>query len=384
MRRLRAGLTAALKKAGPNTGAAVYDLTAHQEVFTLRPNSVRPPASVEKLYTTVALLRKFKPTFRLHTTVLGAGHLDGGGTWHGDLYLRGDGDPTFGDGGFNHVYELGYGPTTGQLVAQLSDRGIHRVTGQVIADESLFDAHRGGMMTDLAPDIPDFGGQMSALVYDHGSTDGKVSPALFAVKQLVAAMRAAHIEAAAAPYTEKAPRHAHKLASEHSPTLKDLIDLMNFRSDDLFAELLTKQLGSRYGRSGSISSGAKVVSHEVAHYGIHPGILDGSGLSRDDRSSPAQVLVLLRKVWHTPIGHILLPSLPVVGVNGTTRRIGVGTVAQGRCIGKTGTLNNVTNLAGYCQAQHGHMLAFVLFIDGPSNDSSIVMMGPMVAAIVKY
>ena len=30
------------------------------------------------------------------------------------------------------------------------------------------------------------------------------------------------------------------------------------------------------------------------------------------------------------------------------------------------------------------MLAFVLFIDGPSNDSSIMMMGPMVAAIVKY
>ena len=60
MRRLRAELTAALKKAGPHTGAAVYDLTAHQELFTLRPNSVRPPASVEKLYTTVALLRKFE------------------------------------------------------------------------------------------------------------------------------------------------------------------------------------------------------------------------------------------------------------------------------------------------------------------------------------
>ena len=59
--------------------------------------------------------------------------------------------------------------------------------------------------------------------------------------------------------------------------------------------------------------------------------------------------MLLRKVWHTPIGHILLPSLPVVGVNGTTRRIGDGTVAQGRCIGKTGTLNYVTNLAGYCR-----------------------------------
>ena len=384
VRRLRAALTAALKKAGPNTGAAVYDLTAHQELFTLRPNSVRAPASVEKLYTTVALLRKFKPSFRLHTTVLGSGHLDGGGTWHGNLYLRGEGDPTFGDGGFNHVYELGYGPTTAQLVAQLSDRGITRVTGQVIADESLFDLRRGGMLTGLAPDIPDFGGQMSALVYDHGATDGKVSPALFAVRQFTAAMRAAHITATAAPYTDKPPHHAHKLASAHSPTLKVLIDLMNFRSDDLFAELLTKQLGARFGRTGSISSGAKVVTHQIARYGIHPGILDGSGLSRDDRSSPAQVLMLLRRVWHTPIGHVLLPSLPVVGVNGTTRRIGVGTAAQGHCIGKTGTLNYVTNLAGYCQAKNGHMLAFALFIDGPTNDASIMMMGPMVAAIVKY
>jgi serine-type D-Ala-D-Ala carboxypeptidase/endopeptidase (penicillin-binding protein 4) len=384
MRRLRAELAAALKKAGPHTGAAVYDLTARRELFALRPNSVRPPASLEKLYTTVALLRKFSPNFRLHTTVLGSGHLDDAGTWHGNLYLRGAGDPTFGDGGFNHVYEMGYGPTTAQLTAQIGDKGIHRVTGQVIADESLFDLHRGGMLTELAPDIPDFGGQMSALVYDHGSTDGKVSPALFAVKQFAAALRAAHIEATPAPYTERAPRHAHKLASARSPTLRTLIDLMNFRSDDLFAELLTKQLGARFGRSGSIASGAGVIRHQIAHFGIHPGIIDGSGLSRDDRSSPAQVLQLLRKVWQTPAGHVMLPSLPVVGVNGTTRRIGKGTRAQGNCIGKTGTLDYVTNLAGYCHVHGGHMLAYVLFIDGPTNDQSIVMMGPMMGAIARY
>lgn len=383
-RRLHAQLTAALKKAGPNTGAAVYDLDSQQLLFTLRANSVRPPASVEKLYTTVALLRKFSPEFRLHTTVVGAGHLDGGGTWHGDLYLRGGGDPTFGDDGFNHVYELGYGPTTAQLVEQLAGTGIRRVTGKVIADESLFDDHRGGMLTDLAPDIPDFGGQMSALVYDHGSTDGKVSPALFAAKQLAAAMRTAHIAATSAPYAERAPRRARTLASAHSPTLRTLIDLMNFRSDDLFAELLTKQLGARFGHRGSIASGAKVISAEVAHYGIHPGIVDGSGLSREDRSSPAQVLMLLRKLWQTPIGHILLPSLPVVGVNGTTRRIGKGTPAQGNCIAKTGTLDNITNLAGYCHAHGGHMLAFVLFLDGPTNEAAIVMLGPMVGAIAGY
>ena len=71
LRRLRADLGGALGKAGPNTGAAVYDLTTHRLLFTLRPNSIRPPASVEKLYTTVALLRRLKPGYRVHTTVLG-------------------------------------------------------------------------------------------------------------------------------------------------------------------------------------------------------------------------------------------------------------------------------------------------------------------------
>jgi D-alanyl-D-alanine carboxypeptidase/D-alanyl-D-alanine-endopeptidase (penicillin-binding protein 4) len=81
---------------------------------------------------------------------------------------------------------------------------------------------------------------------------------------------------------------------------------------------------------------------------------------------------------------VLLPSLPVVGVNGTTRRIAVGTPAQGNCIGKTGTLNFVTNLAGYCHAHGGHMLAYGLFLDGPGNEQAIQMLGPMMAAIAKY
>ena len=35
--------------------------------------------------------------------------------------------------------------------------------------------------------------------------------------------------------------------------------------------------------------------------------------------------------------------------------IGLKTAAQGRCIAKTGTLNYVTNLAGYCRTHAGHM-----------------------------
>jgi len=254
----------------------------------------------------------------------------------------------------------------------------------VIGDASLFDAARGGLLSDLAVDIPDFGGQLSALTYDHGATAGALSPGAFAARQLTRTLRAARVAARAAPATALTPRHAHRLAVVDSPRLSALLALMNVPSDDLFAELLTKQLGVRFGGNGTIGAGAQVISRAIADYGLHPRILDGSGLSREDRSSPAEVLVLLRSVWRTPVGHVLSESLPVVGVNGTVRNIGVHTAAQGHCIAKTGTLNNVTNLAGYCRTGHGHMIAFAFLLDGPSNERGLVLLSRMTAAIARY
>ena len=54
--------------------------------------------------------------------------------------------------------------------------------------------------------------------------------------------------------------------------------------------------------------------------------------------------------------------------------IGVHTAAQGRCVAKTGTLNYVTNLAGYCRSRGRHTLAFALFIDGPGNWPAIALL----------
>jgi serine-type D-Ala-D-Ala carboxypeptidase/endopeptidase (penicillin-binding protein 4) len=381
---LRSRLNRVLRLAGPATGAEVYDLTAGATLYGVRDGVGRAPASVEKLYTTVAALRMLGSGARLRTTVLGAGHLGPGGVWHGDLYLKGGGDPTFGDGTFNKVWELGYGPTASQLANQLTDRGIRGVTGSVIGDGSIFDAARGGPATDFRPDLPDYGGQLSGLTYDHGANVGASSPEAFAAKQLAATLRAAHVNATAAPVAGTAPRRTRRLAIVSSPPLSVLISLMNIPSDDLFAELLTKQLGWRFAHEGSIAAGARVISREIAAYGLHPEIVDGSGLSREDHSSPREVVALLQRVWHTSVGHMLSNSLPVLGVNGTTRRIGKGTFAQGRCIAKTGTLNYVTNLAGYCHSADGHMLAFALFLDGPSNEQAIGLLTRMVGPIARY
>jgi D-alanyl-D-alanine carboxypeptidase/D-alanyl-D-alanine-endopeptidase (penicillin-binding protein 4) len=381
---LQAVLNRALKAAGPATGALVYDLDARRNLYVRQALTGRPPASVEKLFTTVALMRRLGPDARLHTTVLGTGHLVRG-TWRGNLYLRGGGDPTFGDSGFNRVWNQDQGPTPNQLIAQLRRRGIRRVSGHVYADETLFDRRRGGLMTASNADIPDFGGQLSALTYDHGTVTKRLSPARFAVRELALTMRGSGIQVRAATRTRAAPRGAHLLALVSSPPMSAMTRLMDVPSDDLFAEMFTKQLGVLFGRGGSIPAGAAVVSQTLAgSYGLKPRILDGSGLSRQDRASPAQIVNLLRDVWHTQTGGELAASLPTVGMEGTVQFLGVKTPAHGRCIAKTGTLDNVTNLAGYCRAAGNHMLAFALMLDGPPNWTATVLEGRMIGAIAGY
>jgi serine-type D-Ala-D-Ala carboxypeptidase/endopeptidase (penicillin-binding protein 4) len=384
MSRLQDSLAKAFGKAGPNSGALVYDLTAKQTLFSLNPDTGRPPASVEKLYTTVALLTQLGPDARLKTTVVGDGHLGSGGVWHGNLYLVGGGDPTFGDGSFNRTWEHGYGPTANDLVAQLGHDGIKRITGWVIGDAARFDGLRGGPATAYAPDIPDFGGQLAGLTYDHGSTFKKLNPGAFAAKELVLTMHGAGIRARPLNRTLPAPGGTHELASVESPPLSVMLRLMDVPSDDFFAEMLTKQLGAQFGAGGSIEAGAQVISDTIRSFGLHPTIVDGSGLSRSDRSSPGQVVALLRTMWNTPIGRVLNASLPVIGVNGTVQRVAPHTVAQGRCVAKTGTLDYVTNLAGYCTTRENHTLAFALMIDGPGNWTALQLFNRIVPAIARY
>lgn len=382
---LRRSLLAGLRAVGPASGAVVFDLSDDQLLFDLRGGVARPPASVEKLYTSAAVLDRLGPRATLPTTVLGSGRLGPGGAWEGSLYLRGGGDPTFGDGTFNRLYERGYGPTAAQLARQLVARGIRRVTGRLYGDESLFSTERGGMLTNLAPDIPDFGGELSALTYDHGQTVGSRTPAAFAAREMAATLSQMGVKVRAARVTQATPPGAQQLAIVHSPPIETLLTLMNVPSDDLFAEMLTEQLGVRFGAGGSIAAGARVISATIAaDYGLHPRILDGSGLDRADRTSPLQVLALLRELWGTPTGRLLYRTLPVVGVSGTVAGIAVKTAAAGRCVAKTGTLNGVSNLAGYCHALDGHELAFVMLVDGPPNWTALAEIGKMVAAVARY
>jgi D-alanyl-D-alanine carboxypeptidase/D-alanyl-D-alanine-endopeptidase (penicillin-binding protein 4) len=79
-------------------------------------------------------------------------------------------------------------------------------------------------------------------------------------------------------------------------------------------------------------------------------------------------------------------SLAIAGETGTLQPVDHGTVAQGRCRGKTGTLAAVANVAGYCLARDGHTLAFAFLVNGNSATDYVhnVLEGRMMVAMARY
>jgi serine-type D-Ala-D-Ala carboxypeptidase/endopeptidase (penicillin-binding protein 4) len=385
---LQADLSHQLQIAGPASGVYVYDLTAHQALFTERAETLRPPASVEKLYTASTALELMGATARLSTNVLGSGHLVPGGIWEGNLYLRGGGDPTFGSSSFIHSHYGGQGASVTALVTQLVRAdGIHHIIGKIEGDETYFDSLRGEPSSDFGPD-PFLEGTLSGLAFNRGATGserGPHAPAAYAAHELLAALKADGVTIQGSSGAAPTPAGATQLAQVQSPTLSALLGLMLPPSDNFFAETLVKDLGAGFGGAGTTAAGASVVSQTIAkQFGFSPHVVDGSGLSERDLTSPYEVADLLVELAPTSIGAVLRSNLAVAGSTGTLSERMRHTGAAGRCQGKTGTLTGVSNLVGYCQARDGHLLAFALFTDGISTPFAHTIQDHMTISIADY
>ncbi len=384
---LDGGLNQGMRQAGRFSGAYVLDLNTGQSLYSRNARTGRLPASVEKLWTTTTALQRFGPSATLSTSVLGLGQLKGT-KFVGTLYLRGGGDPTFGSAAFDHS-SYGSGATVQQLVANLvQSTGIRSLQGRVIADQTMFDSIRGTPATAEQPAI-EVEGELSALSFNRGwaNSTGSVyfaHPALEGGEQFVAALRAAGVAVpSTTPVTAgSTPPGATTLASVPSPSMATLISLTNIPSDNFFAETLLKDLGARFGGAGTTAAGAGVVRTWAAqHFGLRPRLDDGSGLSRYDRTTPIQVVTLLKDM---ATNSQFVASLAIAGESGTLADEMNGTYAQGRCRGKTGTLHDVSNVVGYCRARDGHTLAYALMMNGVVPVYAHPIQDRMQVALAKY
>jgi D-alanyl-D-alanine carboxypeptidase/D-alanyl-D-alanine-endopeptidase (penicillin-binding protein 4) len=387
-RALKRTLSKDLSEVDGRLGAYVVDLTRKRALFRFQASTGRMPASVQKLYTTATALLRLGCSAVFTTSVLGTGRLSRSGTWRGTLYLHGGGDPTFGAVNFDEA-AYGTGATVRTLARRLHEAGVRRVSGRIVGDESRFDSLRGTPATGFEPSFY-VEGQLSALAYDRGFSNRswtafQRNPPLYAARRFAAALR---VNGVAVPQsiriaTGDAPQKAHQLAAVNSPHLGKLIKLTNTPSDNFFAEMLLKDLGADLGAAGTTAAGARVVRRELRTvFGITPRFNDGSGLSRYDSTSPRQVVTLLRDLSGNTT---FLNSLAIAGKTGTLIDEMRGTRAQGNCEGKTGTLQDVASLVGYCTARDGHRLAFAFLMNHLSNpDTGHAVEAKMAVAVANY
>jgi D-alanyl-D-alanine carboxypeptidase/D-alanyl-D-alanine-endopeptidase (penicillin-binding protein 4) len=326
------------------TGALAMDLGSGRVVYAR--NAVRPlrPASNEKLTVALAALDKLGPSFRVRTKVVSSGRLDGT-VWRGHLVLKGFGDPDLGRADL------------ARLADQLHDRGIRRVTGTVIGDESHFDTRRtapGWKASYYKNECP----PLSALIVDEGKV-GRVKvddPALAAARAFRKALRAEGISTAAGPRVGRAASPERALAEVFSPPLARLVTEMNRQSDNFVAEMLLKVLGAEVRRRGTTGAGTVVVRNVLKARGVPLAgvrIADGSGLSLHDRLTARALAALLISAWSDP--KIRLPfvrSLPVAGLTGTLEDRMERPPARGNVRAKTGTTREASALSGYVRSRY--------------------------------
>ena len=121
------------------------------------------------------------------------------------------------------------------------------------------------------------------------------------------------------------------LASRRSPPLSDIIEQVNKRSQNLYAELLFRTLGAVCAGKGTQEKSAQVMVESLAAMGIRGdslAIYDGSGLSRLNLVAPSQIVGLLDYMSHHPYFAHFYRSLPVAGVDGTLMKRMKNTEAQ--------------------------------------------------------
>jgi len=377
--RLHAGLARIFRRVG-KSGAMVLDPGTDTVLFARKARQPRILASNTKLFTTATALAHFEADGRLHTSAWSVDDVSDGISQ--GLYLRGGGDPTLSTAG----------------LAGLADRvraaGVVSVQGPLRYDDSFLDHVTG---------IPQYGitaervGTLSALTMDGGSPS---DPAKTAAQRFANALRKEAISIGNRVTPGLVVPGFLQVADFGSPRMADLIEDTNVPSNNFFAEMLLKDIGGEFGDSGSTAGGIGVVRQFASRQGARFNGENGSGLSRRNKASPASVVKLLdsmlavdenapsdaqedqerrRDAW--------VSSLAVAGRSGTLARRMRGTAAQGRCHAKTGTLNGVSALSGYCfrgGEDAEHAVIFSLLMNRVDVTRAHLVQDRMATLIARY
>lgn len=151
------------------------------------------------------------------------------------------------------------------------------------------------------------------------------------------------------------------VASFTSVPLSQIVKTINKPSQNLYAEQVFRTMGTVYYHQGGMATGRYVAYPIFSRWGIDTTrleMVDGSGLSRLDLVSPANIVALLAGMHEGKYFQPFYESLPIAGVDGSLKNRMKGTKAENNVHGKTGFIGYVRSLSGYVTSLDGELFAF--------------------------
>ena len=328
-------------------------------IFQLNPTKSMIPASNTKLFTTAAALTALGGDFTLSTKILSDDKNLVDSVINGNLYIKGYGNSLFTSSDMD------------SLVTVIADKGIRKITGNIVGDDTYFDNiySRKDWIYDEETNVrlP----AVSALVLDRNRKvvyrrrRGRLrayftnvsDPPLYVAQVLREKLRKRGIQINGKATKGVTPVSAESIV-EASIKLRELIKETNKHSDNFLAECLFKTLGAETsGKQGNSFYATQAVLNFLDDHGIFSkgtSVVDGSGISRYDQITVGAIAGTLEEMYFD-LKHFkdYYNSLSIAGVDGTLDTRMRGTKAENNFHGKTGTLRGVTSLSGYLTTDNG-------------------------------
>lgn len=329
-------------------GMMVYDLDADSVLYSHNARLLLRPASTMKLVTAIAAIDRLGGSYQFKTELCYTGEVNDR-TLTGDIYCVGGFDPRFNSDDMRAFVEA------------IHKMGVDTIRGNIYADKSMKDADQFG----------------AGWCWDDDNT--VLSPLLISRKdtfteRFVNDLLADSLVVEANVGESQRPDSAYCICRRFH-TIDQILMRMMKNSDNLYAESMFYQLAASTGtRQASAKQARSVINRLISKVGLNPKryeIADGSGLSLYNYLSAELEVRLLRYAFlNNNIYMHLRPSLPIAGEDGTLRKRMTGVFTAGNVRAKTGTVQGVSSLAGYCTAANGHRLAFSIINQGIQHHSN--------------
>jgi serine-type D-Ala-D-Ala carboxypeptidase/endopeptidase (penicillin-binding protein 4) len=414
------------------TGVVLLDARTGDPLYMYNSSLSLVPASAIKLIVAAAALHDLGPDYRFETTTATDGSIRGG-ILNGNLYLVGGGDPELGSADLRaavrELRDSGVRLIGGDVIADstlYADETPNKTWDPEdleygwAAPPSALSIDNGAVQFTIAPDA---GGGLAAIAIDPPGAAGRIiggvrsastdadntiridplpdasgftlsgeipygeaqkywraiaQPSQTAATVMRTLLNQQGIAVAGTGITGKTPAGTTALWTHRSRPLAAIIKHMAYASDNHIAEQLLRAIGAQQSGLGSLDNGIGVERSFLESLGVDIAplqIVDGSGLSAQNRVTARSLAAVLRSMLAGPDAARDAALLPAVGVDGTVRVRDLPADVLGKVLGKDGYIEGASSIAGYIKTAHHGVVIYVFLVNDWQNGFDAVWAG---------